>query len=242
MFIFRWFIETGGKSNAKLLTRYQTVASHYSKIKLANTPIKSVVEITYFLTCVILFPNDALLNTKHKALLLKIERTTSGVNLAVWPVLVTGGDPARQWPVATVTGSCSGLGLGQESLSQAGPVIRHQRHTSILAIVLRHHRTFHQVTIKWCGKNLFLRVWVSWDGIEMVYVSSQGLWSSQSSYSGPMLLVVRCHGLAGCCCCGLTDSVSRCYTAAHLTVGWLGLCDEAVKKLVNSQAFSRFRK
>ena len=40
----------------------------------------------------------------------------------------------------------------------------------------------------------------------------------------------------------LTNSVSRCYTAAHLTVGWLGLCDEAVKKLVNSQAFSRFRK
>ena len=191
---------------------------------------------------------DALLmlNTKHKALLLNVERTTSGVNLAVWPVLVTGGDPARprrqQAAVVTVTGSCSGLGLGQESLSQAGPVIRHQRHTSILAIVLRHHRTFHQVTIKWCGKNLFLRVWVSWDGIEMVYVSSQGLWSSQSSYSGPMLLVVRCHGLAGCCCCGLTDSVSRCYTAAHLTVGWLGLCDEAVKKLVNSQAFSRFRK
>ena len=92
---------------------------------------------------------DALLNTKHKALFLKIERTTSGVNLAVWPVLVTGGDPARtRRLVVTVTGSCSGLGLGQESLRQAGPVIRHQRHTSILAIVLRHHRTFHQVTIK----------------------------------------------------------------------------------------------
>ena len=30
-------------------------------------------------------------------------------------------------------------GLGQESLQPGRPVIRHQRHTSILAIVLRHH-------------------------------------------------------------------------------------------------------
>lgn len=54
---------------------------------------------------------DALLNTKHKALLLKIERTTSGVNLAVWPVLVTGGDPARprrQWSQSREAAADSG--------------------------------------------------------------------------------------------------------------------------------------
>ena len=56
---------------------------------------------------------DALLNTKHKALLLKIERTTSGVNLAVWPVLVTGGDPARP--------RGSGHSHGKLQRTRAGP-------------------------------------------------------------------------------------------------------------------------
>ena len=58
-----------------------------------------------------------------------------------WPVLVTGGDPARtRGPVAS--GHSHGKlqqGWARRVSSRAGPVIRHQRHTSILAIVLRHH-------------------------------------------------------------------------------------------------------
>ena len=163
-----------------------------------------------------------------------------------WPVLVTGGDPARaRGPVDSGQWSQSreaAAGLGRRVSSRAGPgyVINVTHRSSQLCSVTIH--TFHQVRIKWGGKNLCLRVWVSWDGNVIVYVSSQSLWSSQILYSGLMLLVVRCHGLAGCCCCWLTGSVSRCYTAAHLTVGWLGLRDRAVKKLVNYQAFSRFRK
>ena len=111
------------------------------------------------------------------------------------------------------------------SLQPGRAVIRHQRHTSILAIVLRHHRHISSSEEKMMRKELMYicaSVWVSWDWVVIVYVSSQSLWSSR------VHILVSCYWLsdvtARLAAAELTNSVSRCYTAAQLTVGWLTWC------------------
>ena len=71
-------------------------------------------------------------------------------------------------------------------------------------------------------------------------MSSQSLWSSEVDILG------SCYWLsdvtARLAAAVLTDSVSRCYTAAHLTVGWLGLLDWAVKKIGEFSSLFSFQK
>lgn len=100
----------------------------------------------------------------HKALFLNVERTTSGVNLGAGVALLASGwwqEVARPGPgrpgSGHTGGSCTRAGPGE---SPAGPgrwyVINVTHRSSQLCSVTID--TFHQVRIKWCGKNWCLRV------------------------------------------------------------------------------------
>ena len=130
--------------------------------------------------------------------------------------LVTGADsprPRRRWLEAAAD-----PGLGQESLQPGRAVIRHQRHTSILAIVLRHHRHISSSEEKMMRKELMCECLneLVLGGKHLCDVSSQSLWSSR------VHILVFCYWLSDVTArlaAELTDSVSTGYTAAHLTVG-----------------------
>ena len=192
----------------------------------------SVKVVTQCVVCVTLFLTKCSFSLA--------EKTTYDVNLAGAAVqwLVTGADSPR--PQEVVAGSCSGLGAGPGVSSRAGPwyVINVTHRSSQLCSVTID--TFHQVRKKWCGKNLCASVWVSWDWVVIVYVSSQSLWSSR------VHILVSCYWLsdvtARLAAAELTNSVSRCYTAAHLTVGWLGSRDWAVKKIGEFTSLFSFQK